>query len=155
MKVVILAGGFGTRLAEYTSLIPKPMVPIGNKPMLVHIMEIYASYGFNEFVIALGYKSEIIKEYFLNYYALNSDFEVDLKNANGEEIRPDIVKIDVEGSEPQVLSCTEFFENTKLILIEIVIDDNFGSNDDVVSKLKSMGFTHIKNTSKNNQLWSR
>lgn len=81
--------------------------------------------------------------------------EVDLKNANGEKIRPDIVKIDVEGSEPQVLSCTEFFENTKLILIEIVIDDNFGSNDDVVSKLKSMGFTHIKNTSKNNQLWSR
>ena len=82
MKVVILAGGFGTRLAEYTSLIPKPMVPIGNKPMLVHIMEIYASYGFNEFVIALGYKSEIIKEYFLNYYALNSDFEVDLKNGS-------------------------------------------------------------------------
>ena len=82
MKVVILAGGFGTRLAEYTSLIPKPMVPIGNKPMLVHIMEIYASYGFNEFVIALGYKSEVIKEYFLNYYALNSDFEVDLKNGS-------------------------------------------------------------------------
>ncbi|MDC3350515.1 glucose-1-phosphate cytidylyltransferase [Flavobacteriaceae bacterium] len=82
MKVVILAGGFGTRLAEYTSLIPKPMVPIGNKPMLVHIMEIYASHGFNEFVIALGYKSEIIKEYFLNYHALNSDFEVDLKNGS-------------------------------------------------------------------------
>lgn len=82
MKVVILAGGFGTRLAEYTSLIPKPMVPIGNKPMLVHIMDIYASYGFNEFVIALGYKSEVIKEYFLNYYALNSDFEVDLKNGS-------------------------------------------------------------------------
>tara|TARA_B110000027_G_scaffold134071_1_gene164772 strand:+ start:8322 stop:9089 length:768 start_codon:yes stop_codon:yes gene_type:complete len=82
MKVVILAGGFGTRLAEYTSLIPKPMVPIGNKPMLVHIMEIYASHGFNEFVIALGYKSEVIKEYFLNYYALNSDFEVDLKNGS-------------------------------------------------------------------------
>jgi len=82
MKIVILAGGFGTRLAEYTSLIPKPMVPIGNKPILVHIMEIYASHGFNEFVIALGYKSEVIKEYFLNYYALNSDFEVDLKNGS-------------------------------------------------------------------------
>lgn len=81
--------------------------------------------------------------------------EVDLKNANKEEIRPDIVKIDVEGAESQVLSCTEFFENTKLILIEIVVDDNFNNNDDVVSKLKSMGFTHIKNTSKNNQLWSR
>lgn len=81
--------------------------------------------------------------------------EVDLKNANKEEIRPDIVKIDVEGSESQVLSCTEFFENTKLILIEIVVDDNFNNNDDVVSKLKSIGFTYIKNTSKNNQLWSR
>lgn len=81
--------------------------------------------------------------------------EVDLKAANKEEIRPDIVKIDVEGAESQVLSCTDFFENTKLILIEIVVDDNFNNNDDVVSKLKSMGFTHIKNTSKNNQLWSR
>ena len=82
MKVVILAGGFGTRLAEYTTLIPKPMVPIGNKPILVHIMEIYASYGYKEFIIALGYKSEVIKEYFLNYYALNSDFEVNLKNGS-------------------------------------------------------------------------
>lgn len=82
MKVIILAGGFGTRLSEYTSLIPKPMVTIGNKPILVHIMDYYASYGFNEFVIALGYKSEVIKEYFLNYYALNSDFEVDLNDGS-------------------------------------------------------------------------
>lgn len=81
--------------------------------------------------------------------------EVDLKNANKEEIRPDIVKIDVEGAESQVLSCTEFFENTKLILIEILVNDDFNNNDDVVSKLKLMGFAHIKNTSKNNQLWSR
>lgn len=80
MKVVILAGGFGTRLAEYTNLIPKPMVEIGGKPILWHIMNIYSKYGYNDFVIALGYKSEIIKDYFLNYYALNSDFEVDLTN---------------------------------------------------------------------------
>jgi glucose-1-phosphate cytidylyltransferase len=64
MKVVILAGGFGTRLSEYTESIPKPMVPIGNKPMIEHIMNIYASYGHKEFYIALGYKGEIIKEYF-------------------------------------------------------------------------------------------
>jgi glucose-1-phosphate cytidylyltransferase len=82
MKVVILAGGFGTRLSEYTSIIPKPMVEIGGKPILWHIMNIYSSYGFNEFVIALGYKSEVIKEYFLNYYALNSDFEVNLANGS-------------------------------------------------------------------------
>jgi glucose-1-phosphate cytidylyltransferase len=82
MKVVILAGGFGTRLSEYTSTVPKPMVKIGGKPILWHIMNIYSSHGFNEFVIALGYKSEVIKEYFLNYYALNSDFEVDLADGS-------------------------------------------------------------------------
>ena len=64
MKVILLAGGFGTRLSEYTDTIPKPMVPIGGKPIIQHIMEIYASYGHNEFYIALGYKGEIIKNYF-------------------------------------------------------------------------------------------
>ena len=71
MKTIILAGGFGTRLAEYTNLIPKPMVEIGGQPILWHIMNIYSSYGYNDFVIALGYKGEVIKDYFLNYYALN------------------------------------------------------------------------------------
>ena len=80
MKVVILAGGFGTRLSEYTSLIPKPMVEIGGKPILWHIMNTYSSYGYNDFILALGYKSEVIKDYFLNYYALNNDFEVSLEN---------------------------------------------------------------------------
>lgn len=78
MKVIILAGGLGTRLAEYTDSIPKPMVPIGGKPILWHIMRTYASYGHNDFYIALGYKAEVIKEYFLNYRALNADFTVDL-----------------------------------------------------------------------------
>ena len=64
MKVVILAGGFGTRLSEYTDNIPKPMVPIGNEPILVHIMKIYAKYGFKDFYVALGYRGETIKEYF-------------------------------------------------------------------------------------------
>jgi glucose-1-phosphate cytidylyltransferase len=78
MKVVILAGGFGTRLSEYTKLIPKPMVEIGGKPILWHIMRHYAHYGFKDFVIALGYKGEVIKNYFLQYYALNNDFTIDL-----------------------------------------------------------------------------
>lgn len=82
MKVVILAGGFGTRLAEMTDLIPKPMVSIGDHPILWHIMNIYAAKGFNEFIIALGYKSEVVKHYFLNYASTHADFTVDL--ASGE-----------------------------------------------------------------------
>ena len=80
MKVILLAGGFGTRLAEYTDLIPKPMVPIGGRPILWHIMQTYASFGHKDFYVALGYKAEVIKEYFLNYRALNADFTVDLTN---------------------------------------------------------------------------
>lgn len=78
MKAIILAGGFGTRLSEETALKPKPMVEIGGKPILWHIMNIYAAHGINEFVLALGYKAEIIKEYFLNFYALNNDITLDL-----------------------------------------------------------------------------
>ena len=78
MKTVILAGGFGTRLSEYTEKIPKPMVNIGGHPILWHIMRTYARYGYKEFFLAAGYKAEIIKEYFLNYRSLNSDFTVNL-----------------------------------------------------------------------------
>ncbi len=80
MKVVILAGGFGTRLSEYTDVKPKPMVEIGGHPILWHIMNTYARYGHKDFLIALGYKGNVIKEYFLNYYAMNSDFTVNLSN---------------------------------------------------------------------------
>ena len=78
MKVVLLAGGYGTRLAEYTESIPKPMVQIGRRPILWHIMQHYASYGHKDFFLALGYKAQVVKEYFLNYRALNADFTVDL-----------------------------------------------------------------------------
>ena len=77
MKVIILAGGFGTRISEYTSIIPKPMIRVGNRPIIEHIMEIYSKYGFEDFYLALGYKSEIIKEYFYKYQFLNSDFKRD------------------------------------------------------------------------------
>lgn len=82
MKVVILAGGFGTRLAEETEIIPKPMVEIGGRPILWHIMKHYAHYGFKEFVIALGYKGEVIKRYFLDYHILNSSMAVNLSNGD-------------------------------------------------------------------------
>jgi len=79
-KAVILAGGFGTRISEETSLKPKPMIEIGNRPILWHIMKIYSFYGINEFIICLGYKGSVIKEYFINYKRYSADVTLDLQN---------------------------------------------------------------------------
>ena len=89
MKVIILAGGFGTRLSEYTESIPKPMVPVGGKPILWHIMKTYAHFGHKDFYLALGYKAEIIKEYFLTFSVINSDFTVELSNGTVEPHQTD------------------------------------------------------------------
>jgi glucose-1-phosphate cytidylyltransferase len=80
MKVVIFAGGLGTRISEETDTRPKPMVEIGGKPVLWHIMKIYSYYGFNEFVVCLGYKGFVIKEYFMNYFLHNADLTIDVAN---------------------------------------------------------------------------
>jgi len=80
MKVVIFAGGLGTRISEETDTRPKPMVEIGGKPILWHIMKIYSHYGLNDFIICLGYKGYVIKEYFMNYFLHNSDISIDLGN---------------------------------------------------------------------------
>lgn len=95
MRIVILAGGLGTRLAEETEVKPKPMVEIGGRPILWHIMKHYAHYGFKEFFIALGYKGEVIKRYFLDYYALNGNITVNLSNGN--------VRVDNQKSEDWVV----------------------------------------------------
>ena len=84
MKVIILAGGWGTRLGRLTGLIPKPMVKIGNKPILWHIMKIYSHYGYNDFIICLGVKGEVIKDFFYHYDMLRNDFTIDLSNRNIE-----------------------------------------------------------------------
>jgi len=84
MKVVILAGGYGTRLSEETEIKPKPMVEIGGKPILWHIMKIYSHYGFNDFIICCGYKGYIIKDYFHHYYMHQADMTIDLKNNTSE-----------------------------------------------------------------------
>ena len=103
MKVVILAGGRGTRLAEETGTRPKPMVEIGGKPILWHIMRIYASHGFNDFLVACGYKGEMIKEYFHNYFIHNSDYIINLKDgsrkvlsANGVDWRIGVIDTGLE-----------------------------------------------------------
>jgi len=84
MKVLLLAGGFGTRLSEETDIRPKPMIEVGGKPILWHIMKTYSSYGFNEFVVLLGYKGYYVKEYFANYFLHQSDVTIDMTNNNME-----------------------------------------------------------------------
>ncbi len=84
MKVLILAGGFGTRLSEETDIRPKPMIEIGGKPILWHIMKIYSKYGFNDFVLLLGYKGYYIKEYFANYFLHQSDVTIDMQTGKME-----------------------------------------------------------------------
>lgn len=82
MKVVIFAGGLGTRISEETEIRPKPMVEIGGRPIIWHIMKMYSSFGFNDFIVCLGYKGYVIKEYFMHYYMHNSDLTIELKNNN-------------------------------------------------------------------------
>ena len=104
MKVVILAGGFGTRLSEETGVKPKPMVEIGDKPILWHIMKIYSTYGINEFVICLGYKGYMIKEYFATYSLHVSDVTFDLRNNTTE--------IHQNGTEPWRITLVDTGSNT-------------------------------------------
>ncbi|MBK8806975.1 MAG: glucose-1-phosphate cytidylyltransferase [Bacteroidales bacterium] len=104
MKVLILAGGFGTRLSEETDLRPKPLVHIGEQPILWHIMKLYSSYGYNDFVLLLGYKSYMIKEYFANYFLHQSDVTIDISNND--------VRILNNKSEPWKITLLETGMNT-------------------------------------------
>jgi len=104
MKVVILAGGYGTRLSEETGVKPKPMVEIGDKPIIWHIMKIYSVYGINDFIICLGYKGYVIKEYFANYWLHRSDVTFDMRSNKTE--------IHQNGSEPWKVTLIDTGENT-------------------------------------------
>ena len=105
MKVVIFAGGLGTRISEETDTRPKPMVEIGGKPILWHIMKIYSHYGFNDFIICLGYRGYVVKEYFMNYFLHNSDITIDLTNNKTEILGT--------SSEPFKVTLVETGLNTK------------------------------------------
>jgi glucose-1-phosphate cytidylyltransferase len=103
MKVVIFAGGIGSRITEESHLKPKPMIEVGGKPILWHLMKIYSSQGFNDFIICLGYKSYVIKEYFLNYYLYNSDLSIDVRKndvqvhfTNSEDFKVTLVDTGLE-----------------------------------------------------------
>lgn len=123
MQVVILAGGMGTRLSEETGNMPKPMVRIGQDPILVHLMKYYASFGHTDFVIALGYKGEVIKDYFNNFSLLRSSIEIDLSNQEKRIIKPQkenwrIKLIDTglnTGTGGRLLAIREFLEEEFLM----------------------------------------
>jgi len=95
LKTIILAGGFGTRLSEYTESIPKPMVTIGGRPIIWHIMNYYSHYSYNQFYLALGYKAEYIKNYFYNYHDLNSDFSINLGNGEISSLNKNSLDVEV------------------------------------------------------------
>ena len=95
MKVVILAGGYGSRIANIDNKVPKPMLKIGDKPIIHHIMNIYSFYGHKDFFLALGYKGEIIKDYFKNYYINNTDIKISLKNNNVEILNESKIDWDI------------------------------------------------------------
>lgn len=107
MKVLILAGGYGTRISEESDIKPKPMIEIGGKPIIWHIMKHYSAYGFNEFVLLLGYKSYVIKEYFANYYLHNSDVTIDTAKKSFEVLN-------------------NYSENWKITLLETGLDTMTG-----------------------------
>jgi glucose-1-phosphate cytidylyltransferase len=104
MKTVILAGGLGTRISEETGTRPKPMVEIGERPILWHIMKLYAHYGFNEFIVCLGYKGYFIREFFANYYLHQSDVTIDLRNNS--------LKVHNNSSEPWIVTLVDTGMNT-------------------------------------------
>jgi len=150
MKVVILCGGMGTRLREETEFRPKPLVEIGGKPILWHIMKIYSSFGFNDFLLCLGYKGESIKEYFLNFDILNSDFTIELGSG--------LKNIEVHGSRGRENWKITFVDTglhtmtgSRLKKIEQFIDtDNFmltygdGVSDVDIPKLAAFHQSHKK-----------
>ena len=171
MKVVILAGGFGTRLSEETDSRPKPMVEIGGKPMLWHIMKIYSHYGFNDFIILLGYKGYFIKEYFANYFIHQSDVTIDLAtnkteihNNNSEKWKVTLLDTGLNTmTGGRILRAKKFIGNNTFMLTygdgvsdvnieELLIFHKKHGKTATITAVQPEGKYGIINMSKNNQV---
>ena len=147
MKAVILAGGFGTRISEESTVRPKPMIQIGNRPILWHIMKIYSAHGIHDFVICCGHKGDVIKDYFANYHLHTADVTYDLRNQ-----RTIIHRCDVE---PWRVACIETGEKTmsggRLKRVSDYIGDEtfcltYGdgvSDIDITASIVSVSYTHL------------
>lgn len=148
MKVVILCGGLGTRLREQTEFIPKPMVEIGGKPILWHIMKIYALYGHKEFILCLGYKGEMIKKYFLSYEAMNNDFTIRLGQPRKIDFKGDYVE---EGWEVTLADTGETaMTGSRIKQVQKYIDDDefmvtYGDGLADIDLNKLLDFHHKQN----------
>ena len=148
MKVVILAGGKGTRISEESISKPKPLIEIGNKPIIWHIMKHYSHFGFNDFIICCGYKGNLLKEYFVNYYMHNSDISIDLQNNS--------LKIKKNNSEPWKISLIDTGESTmtggRILKLKNILkkEKNFcltygdGISDIDIQKLQKFHFKNNK-----------
>ncbi len=135
MKVIILAGGLGTRIAEESAVRPKPMVEIGGKPILWHIMKIYGHYGFNEFVICLGYKGILIKEYFSHYFLHTSDVTFDMKTGN--------MTVHRQAAEPWQVSLVDTGDNSQTGGRLKRALEFLGPQDDIVAMTYGDGVTDL------------
>ena len=147
IKTVILCGGFGTRLKEETEFKPKPMVEIGGKPILWHIMNIYSHYGFKEFMLALGFRGEVIKEYFINYYLHQSDLTVDLGSgeiysAGAGDSRDWIVQMKDTGAESMTGGRLRRFKGELKSTFMLTYGDGVGNID--IKKLLKFHRAHGK-----------
>ncbi len=136
MKVVIFAGGLGTRISEESDTRPKPMVEIGGKPIIWHIMKLYSHYGFNDFIVCLGYKGYVIKEYFMNYFLHNSDISIDLTNNKTE--------IHGSSSEPFKVTLVETGLNTKTAGRLKMVQKYVGNEDFMLTYGDGVGDVNLK-----------
>ena len=146
MQVIILAGGFGTRLSEETSIVPKPMIEVGNRPILWHLMHSFSTYNYNEFIVALGYKSEVIKRYFLHFSELHSNLEIDLADGtvDTEKNHQEDWKISLVDTGGESMTGGRLFRLRDKIKGRFIFTYGDGLSNIDINKLVEFHFSHGK-----------